>query len=221
MGSLLPRLRGRANDLLRSLEPPAGASVASAALIAARVAHGRSDRADRPSRHLRRSRRDLQPRRTPSRAGRRPGIAVTVDVTRGGRDARQLTIATGEIRGYQTLRVALSRRIASSIPRSARARGRSSTWTTTARSTTDNSGRNWRDWGENNSVDIRDSGAGIDAHADLVVGVPKGQRIVAPLGCRRRDGDERRRRHSTQRGRGVGQHRAHARRSISTRARAA
>lgn len=109
------------------------------------------------------------------------GSAVSVDVTRGGRDASQLTIATGEIRGYQTLRVLYhSDRI---VYPALRYRTRTQLHVDDDGTFDDhNSGRNWRDWVENNSVDIRDSGNGIDAHADLVVGVPKGQRIVLHWG---------------------------------------
>ena len=106
------------------------------------------------------------------------GSAVTVDVTRGGQDGSRLTLATGEIRGFQTLRVVYpSNQIV--YP------GLSYRTRTQLRVDEDgtfddrNSGRDWRG---GDRVEIRDSGSGLDAHADVVVSVPKGQRIVVHWG---------------------------------------
>lgn len=105
------------------------------------------------------------------------GSDVTVDVTRGGRDASQLNIATGPIRGAQTLRVLYpSDRI---IYSELRYRTRTQMRVEEDGTFDDGSRRGWFDRG---TVEIRDSGSGIDAHADMVIGVPKGQRIVVHWG---------------------------------------
>lgn len=106
------------------------------------------------------------------------GSQVTIDVTRAGRDASQLKIATGDLRGAQTLRVIYpSDRIVYSDLRS---RSRTQLNVNDDGTFGDNEGS--RDWFGRNRVDIRDSGNGLDAHADLVVGVPKGQAIALYLG---------------------------------------
>ncbi|MGH7620482.1 MAG: DUF4097 family beta strand repeat-containing protein [Gemmatimonadaceae bacterium] len=110
------------------------------------------------------------------------GPDVTVDITRGGRDAGQLTIATGEIRGAQTLRVLYhtDRIIYPQLRHRTQTQLRVDDDGTFDDSRSSGSGH---DWFERGRVEIRDSGSGADAHADLVVGVPKGQRIVLHLGA--------------------------------------
>jgi len=106
------------------------------------------------------------------------GREVTVDVTRGGRDASQLNIATGPIRGAQTLRVLYptDRIVYPEL------RYRTRTQLRVDEDGTFDDRSSGRDWFGRGSVEIRDSGSGIDAHADMVVGVPKGQRIVVHWG---------------------------------------
>lgn len=105
------------------------------------------------------------------------GGAVTVDVTRGGRDASRLSLATGDIRGAQTLRVIYPSHQIVYPMLSHRTR-------TQVRVDDDGTfdDRSSRDWRGGDRVEIRDSGSGLDAHADLVVGLPRGQRIVVRWG---------------------------------------
>jgi hypothetical protein len=109
------------------------------------------------------------------------GSDVTVDVTRGGRAASQLNIATGPIRGAQTLRVLYpSDRI---IYPELRYHTRTQLHVDEDGTFDDNSsGRDWRGWFGRGSVEILDSGSGVDAHADMIIGVPKGQRVVVHWG---------------------------------------
>jgi len=108
------------------------------------------------------------------------GAQVTVDITRGGADAAQLKIETGELRGQNTLRVVYpSDRIVY--------RG-DERWNSSYRTNlhvnadgTFGMGENGRFWDRGN-VEIRSSGSGLDAYADLTVSVPKGQRIELHLG---------------------------------------
>jgi lia operon protein LiaG len=100
------------------------------------------------------------------------GGEVVVEVTRGGHDASQLTLATGAIRGAQTLRVIYpsDRLIYDDLSHRSR---------TTMRVNDDGTfddNNDDRDSFGRRRVEVRDSGSGLDAHADLVVSVPKGQR---------------------------------------------
>jgi lia operon protein LiaG len=106
------------------------------------------------------------------------GSQVTVDVTRGGHDAGQLKIMTGEIRGAQSLRVVYpsDRIIYSGMGRRDRTQLR-----VNSDGTFDDK-ENGSSFFARDRVEIRDSGSGLDAHADLVVGVPKGQRIAIHWG---------------------------------------
>lgn len=104
------------------------------------------------------------------------GDAVQVEVTRRGTDASQLRIATGDIGGRQTLRVVYpSDRIVYSELRRGRISGIG------VREDGTFYDGDWRDLGRRNRVDIRSSGPGLDAHADLTVRVPRGQRIALYL----------------------------------------
>ncbi|HJQ19066.1 MAG TPA: DUF4097 family beta strand repeat-containing protein [Gemmatimonadaceae bacterium] len=109
------------------------------------------------------------------------GDAVTVDITRGGHDAAQLKIETGDIRGRQTLRVIYpSDRIVYPDMRN-------SNTTMTVRDDGTFSEGDWRDSFRQNRVDIRSYGSGLKAYADLVVHVPRGQKLQLFLGVGRVD----------------------------------
>jgi DUF4097 and DUF4098 domain-containing protein YvlB len=106
------------------------------------------------------------------------GSDVVVDVTRGGADAGRLSLATGDVRGWQSLRVIYpADRVVYSDMRSARSR-------TTIRVNDDGTfDDSDRDSFGRHRVDIVGSGSGLDAHADLVVSVPRGQHIALHLGA--------------------------------------
>jgi lia operon protein LiaG len=106
------------------------------------------------------------------------GGQVTVDVTRGGRDAGQLKVATGEVRGASSLRVVYP--FGSIVYPDMGYRGR-----TQLRVNSDGTfddGDHDGGWRDRDRVEIRGSGSGLEAYADMVVGVPKGQRIVIHWG---------------------------------------
>jgi hypothetical protein len=107
------------------------------------------------------------------------GTRVIVAVTRGGADATRLELATGDIRGWQSLRVIYpSDRIVYEAMNGRR-------WRTTLRVNDDGTFDDVDERGDSygrNRVEIRGSGPGLDAHADLLVSVPRGQRIVMHLG---------------------------------------
>jgi len=106
------------------------------------------------------------------------GSQVTVDVTRAGRDAGQLKIATGETHGAQSLRIVYpSDRI---VYPDMRSRGRTQLRVNNDGTFDDRD--SGRDWFGRDRVEIRDSGNGLEAHADLVVGVPKNQQITIHWG---------------------------------------
>jgi DUF4097 and DUF4098 domain-containing protein YvlB len=103
------------------------------------------------------------------------GAQVTVDVTRGGRDASKLKLETGDIRGWNALRVVYpSDRI---VYPEWQSRGRTQMHVNADGTFDDDS--NWRD---RDRVEIRSSGDGLEAHADMTIGVPKGQRIYVHWG---------------------------------------
>lgn len=99
------------------------------------------------------------------------GDAVVVDITRGGADASRLRIETGAIRGRETLRIVYpADRIVYSAMRGSRAGIH-------VREDGTFSDLGWDDRREADRVDIRSYGPGLEAHADLVVHVPRGQKI--------------------------------------------
>jgi lia operon protein LiaG len=101
------------------------------------------------------------------------GDAVGVEITRAGADASKLRIETGTIRGRETLRVIYpSDRV---IYSAMGGRSRSSVG---VRDDGTFSEGDWQDWRDRNRVDIRSSGTGLEAHADLTVRIPKGQKIA-------------------------------------------
>jgi len=93
------------------------------------------------------------------------GSDVVVKVTRHGADADRLTIETGEVRGRETLRVVYpdDRIIYSEL-------GRGSRTTVNVRE----DGTFW-DGSRGDRVEVRGSGRGLEAWADLVVEVPEGK----------------------------------------------
>jgi lia operon protein LiaG len=99
------------------------------------------------------------------------GDAVVVEITRGGADASKLRVETGTLRGRETLRIIYpSDRIV--YPQS-----RSRTSLNVREDGTFNDGGDWSGWGDRDRVQIRDYGPGLEAFADLVVRIPKGQKI--------------------------------------------
>ena len=110
------------------------------------------------------------------------GSAVTVEVTRTGRDAEQLRVETGPIRGRETLRVIYPD---DDIIHSSRNGGH---WNTEMRvrddgTFGDNNGRGFPRAGR--SVRIRSRGDGVEAGADLRITVPRGQTVAVYLGVGR------------------------------------
>ena len=102
------------------------------------------------------------------------GDAVVVEITRGGADASKLKVETGTIRGQETLRIIYpSDRIVYPDMRS-----RSRTSLNVRADGTFGDGDGMRSWGDDRDrVDVRSYGPGLEAFADLVVRVPKGQKI--------------------------------------------
>ena len=103
------------------------------------------------------------------------GAQVTVDVTRGGRDAGKLKLEAGDVRGWNSLRVVYpSDRI---VYPDWNGRGRTQIHVNADGTFDDDS-----DWRDRDRVEIRSSGDGLEAHADITIGVPKGQRIYVHWG---------------------------------------
>jgi lia operon protein LiaG len=104
------------------------------------------------------------------------GSDVVVEITRGGADAGRLRIETGPRREWQTLRVVYpSDRIV--FPRLGG-------WGSRTTVRVDDQGffdesDDWR--GRSQRVDIRSSGSGLEAWADLRIVVPRGKRIAVHL----------------------------------------
>lgn len=99
------------------------------------------------------------------------GGAVTVEVRRGGADAAELRVEVGDIGGMQALRVIYP------SDRVVYDRGRGWGGNTELRVRSDGTwgGDNWGGRGDRVRVSTR--GSGLEAHADLTIGVPRGQRI--------------------------------------------
>jgi len=116
------------------------------------------------------------------KVGPAAGTAVVVDVTRGGRDAAQLKVDTGAIGDRQTVRVIYPDD--DLVYRAGQARGN---WNTSLDVRDDGTfgdeERHGRRHGEagGRRVRISGGGSGTEAWADLVIGVPKGQRIAVYL----------------------------------------
>lgn len=102
---------------------------------------------------------------------------VVVEITRSGADASKLTIATGPLRNRETLRVVYpSDRIVYPDMRGSRS-------SLNVRGDGTFSDGNWDD--RRDRVEVRSSGPGLEAHADLLVRVPKGQKVELFLGVGR------------------------------------
>ena len=106
------------------------------------------------------------------------GDRFVVEVTRGGRDAAQLTVETGALRGRPTFRVRYpSDRITYSGSGSDW-RGRT-TFTVNDDGTFDSDGGSWSD---RRRVTVDSRGGGLDAHANLRVLVPRGATLTVGQG---------------------------------------
>jgi hypothetical protein len=106
------------------------------------------------------------------------GAQVVVDVTRAGRDASRLRVVQGDIRGSETLRVVYpsDQIVYPLLGHRSRTQVR-----VNSDGTFDDSDHNG--WGNRRDrVEIRDAGSGLEAYADMVVSVPKGQRITLHWG---------------------------------------
>jgi lia operon protein LiaG len=105
------------------------------------------------------------------------GSEVVVEITRGGHDASQLKLATGIVRGAQTLRVIYpsDRIVYGDVDHRSH---------TTLRVNDDGTfdDGDGRDSFGRHRVEINESGSGLVAHADLVVSIPRGQRAAVHLG---------------------------------------
>jgi hypothetical protein len=102
------------------------------------------------------------------------GAEVVVRITRGGADASQLRVETGQIAGRSTLRVIFP---GDEIVYPEMGRGSNTQMSVRADGTFGNG--NGRSGGR---VRIRGSGNGLEAWADLVVEVPAGRTVAAYLG---------------------------------------
>ncbi|HVX87896.1 MAG TPA: DUF4097 family beta strand repeat-containing protein [Gemmatimonadales bacterium] len=107
------------------------------------------------------------------------GRAVTVAVTRRGRDAGQLQLAQGTIRGRETLRVIFPGDQVV-YPTDSRMRSR---WSSDLRVRDDGTfgGDNYRGRDDGRRVRVTSSGSGTEAAADLEIGVPAGQELAIYL----------------------------------------
>lgn len=109
-----------------------------------------------------------------------PGPAgdVVVELTRGGADAADLKIETGELRGRQTLRVIYD---ADVIVYSEWGRGWGNTTMRVRDDGTFGDGRDWRG-GREVRITGRARGSAMEAYADLRVIVPAGKNVALHLG---------------------------------------
>jgi len=109
------------------------------------------------------------------------GREVSVQVTRRGADAGRVRIESGTVRGRESLRIFVpSDRIVYPDMR------RSRTEIRLHEDGTFNEG-DWDDWRSRDRVRISGSGDGLEAYAEVVVSVPRGQRISLYLGVGRMD----------------------------------
>ena len=99
------------------------------------------------------------------------GSAVAVEITRKGADAAKLRIETGAIRSRETLRVVYP------ADRVVYTEMRNSRTSVNVREDGTFSDGDWQEWRNRDRVDIRGYGPGLEAHADLLVRIPKGQKI--------------------------------------------
>ncbi|HEX9729295.1 MAG TPA: DUF4097 family beta strand repeat-containing protein [Gemmatimonadales bacterium] len=110
------------------------------------------------------------------------GSAVTIEVRPGGRDAGELRVETGPIRGRETLRVLYpADRI---VYDRGGARNRFQTQIRVDEDGTfgDSDRDSWRGRNRRDRVEITSGGRGLDAYADLTISVPRGQEFALYLG---------------------------------------
>ena len=116
-----------------------------------------------------------------ARLERGTGSDVVVELTRGGRDASKLAIATGPLRGRETLRVIYPD---DDVVYPELGRGSSTTLHVRDDGTFDDSDADHRDhhWSEEGRrVRITGSGSGVEAHADLRIAIPPGKQVAVYL----------------------------------------
>lgn len=101
------------------------------------------------------------------------GDKVIVEVTRVGRDAQRLTIQTGDVRGRPALRIRYPEDRIVYPPMSDDSR---SSFSVSDDGTFGDDEH--RGWGRGRRVEVRGSGDGLEAHADVRVIVPKGRAVV-------------------------------------------
>lgn len=106
------------------------------------------------------------------RVERGGGTDVMVELTRGGRDAGKLSVATGPLRGRETIRVMYPD---DEIAYPELGRGSTTLHVRDDGTFNDHDGRHWFDDGRR--VRISGSGRGLEAHADLRIAVPPGKRV--------------------------------------------
>jgi lia operon protein LiaG len=116
------------------------------------------------------------------RLERGTGPDVVVELTRGGPDAAKLSIATGPLRGRETLRVIypddelLYRELGHGSNTTLRVRDDG-----TFNDDSDHDGRGRRRSDEGRRVRISGSGGGLEAHVDVRIAIPPGRRVEAYL----------------------------------------
>lgn len=103
---------------------------------------------------------------------------VVVEMTRGGRDASQLRVEQGELDGRETLRVVYP---ADQIVYSPSGGNSSTQLRVHADGTFGDDEHGWNHHERGRRVSIKGSGSGLEAHADLRIQVPKGQRVCVYL----------------------------------------
>jgi hypothetical protein len=101
------------------------------------------------------------------------GDKVVVEVTRAGRDAARLSVLTGEVRGRPSLRIRYPEDgiVYPELPYE----GRSNFSVSDDGTFGIDEGRRW---GGGRRIEIRRSGDGLEAHADVRVIVPKGKAVL-------------------------------------------
>jgi lia operon protein LiaG len=100
------------------------------------------------------------------------GDAVVVEITRRGADRERLRIEAGTLGDRETLRIVYptDRVVYPELRNRTRMNIR-------VRENGTFGDQGWTDRGSRDEVEIRDSGSGMEAYADLVVRVPKGQKV--------------------------------------------
>jgi hypothetical protein len=100
------------------------------------------------------------------------GDKVQVEVTRAGRDAQRLTVLTGDVRGRPAIRVRYpdDRIVYPELQYNGRSR-----FSVSDDGTFGDDDRHG--WGRGRQVEVRTSGDGLEAHADIRVTVPRGKAV--------------------------------------------